>query len=863
MSHPGGSVLTFLFTDIEGSTRRWQEDQATMADTVARHDEVLTGAIGGHAGRLVKQTGDGVFAVFADPAEAAAAAIEAQSRFTEGDDLETLPVRMALHSGTAVGRGGDFFGNEVNRAARLMDTANGGQILVSAVTAQLVRERLPEDASLEDLGSHRLRDLAEPVSVYQLTSSGLPAEFPPLRSLDGYPNNLPVDVSSFVGRREDMLSLERELQANRLVSVTGAGGSGKTRLALQIAARVLPEFEDGAWFVDLAGLSDLDLVPLEIASTLNIRERAGRRWSDVLVSHLTPLDLLLILDNCEHLLDASASIVNTLLRAAPNLKIMTTTREALNVPGEVSWAIPTMELPDESSGLTLEELLQHEAPQLFVERVLAARPGLELDDSHVTAIVEICRRLDGLPLALELAAARARALSVEDIAGNLEDRFTLLSGGSRAALPRHQTLEGAVDWSYEMLDETEREAFLKLSVFSGGFDLEAARALAGPGVLPSVTSLVEKSLLVASSTATTRYRMLETVSEFARKRLGEDLGPVRDAHLDWAASLAQRAASELDGKKQRMWLRTIALDIDDLRAAMQWALDDGDPAQGLAIAGSLYRYWYIRGVREGRRWLDLFLELDPPVPEELKARALFAAGSLTLSQGDYEKAAAVLKESAAIFEELGERRGGAYALHYLIRALWGSVHVDEMRRMIDEDLAEFRAVEDPVGINLTLLFDALWYLERGAPDEIESVEELRSTAEAIGAPQLLAHSYEIPGVVAWFQGDLGRSAALLSDAARIYQELQNPQCAAHCLENASGWAAKAERFEDAALLLGSADALRADIGIPTPAFENVVYDQVSNSTRNRLGDDFDPAHARGRALSMDEALERVVELTGG
>lgn len=857
-------TLTFLFTDIEGSTQRWEKDPGAMEIAVGHHDELLSTAISDHDGRLVKQTGDGVFAVFNNPVQAAETALQAQEAFSAKDwaSFGPLPVRMGLHSGIAVPRGDDYFGNEVNRTARLMSIAHGGQILVSNVTAELTGGFLPEMASLEDLGVHRLRDLSEPIRVFQLVAEHLPRDFPSLRSLDGYPNNLPADVSSFVGRVDDIDSVIGQLDATRLLSLTGAGGSGKTRLALQAAADLLPQFSDGAWFIDLAGLTEPGLVPRQIASTLHVAEKAGREWIEVLAEHVAARNLLLVLDNCEHLLESAAGVVTVLLQKAPDLKVMTTTREPLNVPGEVSWRVPTMQLPVASEDLTLDELLTYEAVQLFVERALAARPDLEFDGDHVTAITEICRRLDGLPLALELAAARVRVLSVEDIAKYLSDRFTLLSGGSRTALARHRTLEGAVAWSYEMLEDEEQDLFKRLTVFNGGFDLEAASEAAGANSLNGVTSLVEKSLLsMRTIGGTTRYRMLETMAAFGQQRLGQGLAAARDAHLRWATGLGKEAAAELDGPRQSEWLDRVATDLDNLRGAMQWSLDGGDPVLGMTIAGSLYRFWYIRGVREGRHWLDLFLEAAPPVPPELLGRVLFAAGSLTQSEGDYEKAAGLLEESLRIFDEEGMTGGSAYALHYLFRAQWGSIPAGELRVLIDADIAAFRDVGDSVGLALTLLFDGLWHLQYGSVDNIETMPELIALADRIGAPQLVAHASEIPAVVAWFKSDSDRAAALLGKAAGIYIEIGNQQCAGHCLENTAGWAQSSGRAEDAAVLLGSASALRLDTGIPTPAYESYLFDKILAAVRDDLGDSFTDAWDRGERLSMTEALEYVKEIT--
>lgn len=858
-------ILTFLFTDIEGSTRQWESDPEAMNDAVRTHDELIKSAIAGHNGTFVKQTGDGVFASFRDAGDAVAAAIEAQEGFTSADWASTgqIAVRMGVHSGTAVSRADDYFGNEVNRTARLMGIAHGGQILVSDVTAELAGTGLSPMVSLEDLGMHRLRDLSEPVRVYQVVTPVLGRQFPALRSVDGYPNNLPAAMSSFVGRSEDVRSSVDQLASHRLLSLTGAGGSGKTRLGLQVAAELLPDFKDGAWFVDLSGLTEPDLVPQAAAATLRLNEKAGRRWIDVLSAYVGVRNLLLIFDNCEHLLDSAAATVGELLRTAPDLKVLATTREPLNLPGEISWRVPTMQLPTDSDSMSLDEILDYEAVQLFVERALAARPMLEFTDQDAPAIAEVCRRLDGLPLALELAAARVRVLSVADIARHLDDRFSLLGSGSRTALPRQQTLEGTVAWSFDLLEDEERELFQRLSVFSGGFGLDAAFEVAWPDSLIGITSLVEKSLLLADTAHdATRYRMLETVAAFGRQRLGHDLAEARNAHLAWATELAKKAAGELEGRRQAEWLDRISAELDNLRAAMQWSLNGGDSVSGMTIAGSLYRYWFIRGVREGRHWLDLFLDADPPASPQLEARVLFAAGSLIQVQGDYGRAAELLDESLRIATEQGADRLAAYALHYLIRARWGDVSAEELRVMIDTALSEFRKLDDPVGISLTLVFDALWHLQYGSAEDAEDgVTELIRLTESIGSPQLLAHGAEIPAVVACFQGDLDTAAVLLNSAAGHYQQIGNQQCTGHYLENTAVWAQRSGRPHEAAVLLGGAKALREDTGIPTPVYENFLFDETLTDAKANLGDRFDDEWDKGQAMSMEKALEYAQKLT--
>ena len=848
--------VAFLFTDLQGSTRSWEEDPQAMANLIEEHDRTMTETVGSNGGVVVKQTGDGVFAVFERTNDAISAAVEAQLNLSP-----QLKARMGIHYGSALRRGNDYFGNDVNRAARLMAIAHGGQIIVSANARSDIRQGLGDGVALTSLGTHRLKDLTDPIEVFQVLADGLETEFPPLRSLEGVPNNLPAEISSFIGREADIEAVADLLSTHRLVSLTGAGGSGKTRLALQVAAEVVADFEDGAWFVDLAGLTEPELVPLAVSTTLSLSEKAGREWLDVLIDHVSSKRILIILDNCEHLLDVVAGLAETVLTSAPQLQMLATTREPLNVAGEVAWRVPTLDLPEKADFLS--EALSYESVRLFVERALAAKPDLALGDSDVPAILEICRRLDGLPLALELAAARVRALSIREIADNLSDRFSLLTGGARTALPRHRTLEGAVSWSYESLTEPEQDTLRRLSVFSGGFGLPGAQVLAGESALTNVTALVDKSLLSAKQAkGETRYRMLETVAAFAYQRLGDDAANARNTHLQWATMFAAQAFQHLDGPDQVEWLDRVALELDNLRAAMQWSLDGGEPALGTLIAGSLYRFWYIRGVREGRRWLDLFIAAEPEIDPATRGRILFAVGSLTQSMGEYERAAAQLRQSMEILESEGEERGWAYALHYLIRAVWGTSSAEELREMVDTALEVFRRLGDRVGTSVTLLFDSLWHLQYGSLEDIP-ITELRDVTRDTRAPQLIAHAAEIPAAVAWYKGDVDAAAPLLAEAAAIYKVIQNQQCAGHCLENGAGWAAKADKPTEAAILLGAATALREDTGIPTPGYEKLLYEEVVEEVRGALGDAFDERWNTGASMSMDQALDYIIEITAG
>ncbi len=496
---PRGTV-TFLFTDIEGSTKLWQQFPDAMPAALARHHEILNSAIQAHNGYVFQIIGDAFCAAFATAFDGLDAALDAQRALRDELWGETgaIRVRMALHTGAAEVRAGEFTSGEyvsgitLSRAARLLSAGHGGQILLSSPSAELVREQLPQNTALRDMGAHRLKDLVQPQQIFQILASDLAQEFPALKTLDALPNNLPIQLASFIGREKEIKEISEMLAASagveshsviRLLTLTGAGGSGKTRLSLQVAAEVIDEFEKGAWFVDLSPISDPTLVPNAVMSALELREVAGRAPRDALTDYLRAKNLLLILDNCEHLIEACAQLAHHLLTQCPNLKILATSREALGIPGEITYPVPplTPPNPDERRTTNDEEyarrIAQYDAVRLFIERALAVQPNFAVTNANAPAIAQICFRLDGISLALELAAARIKLFSPEQIAARLDDRFRLLTGGSRTAIPRQQTLRAAIEWSYSLLSDAERVLFRRLAVFAGGWTFEAAEAV--------------------------------------------------------------------------------------------------------------------------------------------------------------------------------------------------------------------------------------------------------------------------------------------------------------------------------------------------------------------------------------------------
>ena len=597
---PVGTV-TFLFTDLEGSTRLWEQFPDTMRDALGRHDEILRAAVEKRDGHVVKTTGDGLHAAFATAHDGIRAAVDAQrALLAEPWPIpEPLQVRMGLHTGEADLRDGDYYGTAVNRAARVSAVAHGGQIVCSRATEELAFDPLGADVSFTDLGDHQLRDLARAEHVFQIGADGLPADFPPLRSLDAFPGNLPSRATSFVGRDADLVKVATALEHAPLVTLTGVGGVGKTRLALQVAAEVVPHYPDGAWLCELAAADSPDALAQIVAASLGAPLRSGVDPADCIADFLRPRRLLLVLDNCEHLIDAAGTLAERVIQHCPDVRIVATSREGLAVDGEQVIPLRSLTVPADTADP--DAIAASAAVQLFVERARSAKSDFTLRPVDVPAVAEVCRRLDGIPLAIELAAARVVAMAPSEIAGLLDERFRLLTGGRRTAVERHQTLRATVDWSYSLLDERDRTVFDRLGVFAGTFDAEAAAAVvSGDGVerfdvLDALSDLVSKSLVATEATddGTTRYVLLETLRQYARERLDESgaSDEWRRRHATHFAELSERMGPLLNTADEIAARNRINADLDNLRAAVGWALDRDDRDDnelGLRIPAALF-----------------------------------------------------------------------------------------------------------------------------------------------------------------------------------------------------------------------------------------------------------------------------------
>jgi predicted ATPase/class 3 adenylate cyclase/Tfp pilus assembly protein PilF len=790
------AVTTFLFTDIEGSTRLWEDEPGRMPLALARHDALARVAVENNRGVVVKMVGDGVHAAFGEPLDALNATLAMLQALNDAVATNgvALRVRCGLHAGPAEHRDNDYFGSTLNRAARIMAAAHGGQVLLSQAVVDCVRGLLPVAVSLRDLGNVRLKDLATPEHVYQVVHLRLRQDFPALRSLEATPNNLPQQATSFIGREKELGELKRLLTKTRLLMLTGSGGCGKTRLSLQVAADSLEQFPDGVWLVQLAPLSDSGLVAQAMGTVLGLKEEPGKSIVQTLTEHLRNKRLILLLDNCEHLLDVCAQLADTLVRHCPHVKILASSREALGIGGEQAYRVPSLSLPDPKQTHTPASVVPFEAVQLFIDRVLLARPDFQVTNQNASTLASICYRLDGIPLAIELAAARVRSLSVEEIDRNLDQRFRLLTGGSRTALPRQQTLRSLIDWSYDLLHEPEKRLLQCLSVFAGGWTLAAAeRVCTGEGVeeqevLDLLTSLVDKSLvMVEQNDGNYRYRLLETVRQYAREELLKSGSgdAVRERHRDYFLALAEEAEAHIRGAQQAEWLQRLEQEHENLRAGLDWGLGEAEPAGSLRLCGALQRFWITRGhFAEGRELCARVLRMagTEKLPQE-RAKVLNGAGTLAYHQSDIPAAAALLEECLTIERQLGDRQRIATVLTNLGLVAYEQGDFTSTRAWHEESLAIMRELGNQSGIAAALNNLASVAHQQGDFTAARRLlEQSLSIKRELGDRERIANSLGNLANVALGQGDFSSAGALYAECLEIMRELGNREYIATTLD---------------------------------------------------------------------------------
>ncbi|HSI99108.1 MAG TPA: adenylate/guanylate cyclase domain-containing protein [Patescibacteria group bacterium] len=787
---PAG-IVTFLFTDIEASTQMLERHRAAAGPALARHHDLLRAAIGRSDGVVFETVGDAVYAAFSRPADALTAAVAIQRALADEEwgEIGDLRARIAVHTGAVESRGRHYFGPALFETARLQSLAHGGQVLTSAATSALAAADLDDGITLRAMGTHRLKDLLEPMEVFQVVAPGLPDRFPPLRAAIQAPTNLTPEATAFIGRVADLAAIEALLDEHRFVTLVGPGGTGKTRLAVESGLRRLDDFPDGAWIAELAPITDPDVVSPAIADVWSLRAINRSDLDDVIDRHLAPRRLLLIIDNCEHLLDTVAPMVERMLRASPGLSVIATSREPLGIAGETVHRVPSLSLPDEA-----DDPVGSESVRLFVDRARLVRPDFSPADGELDAVLRICRRVDGMPLALELAAARLRTLSPSELADRLERSFHILTGGSRTALPRQRTLDATIDWSHEMLSGRERSVFRRLAAFAGGFDIPAAEAVCSGGgvdsgeVLDVLDSLVLKSLVLTIHGPSSRFRMLEPIRQYAQEVLAAsgEAGETRRAHAHHYAALAADASPRTRGPEQMAWDRRLDVEYDNIRAALVTLREQGDLDRYLDLAFDLFAYWMHTGRHlDGIETAVAGVEAAPAGTDPVRlVKAWWTAATLG-AEITREESIEHARAGLAVAERSGDPNlVGRMRLHLGAAIRHASNdpayldHLVEGRRLLDEHPDPHWW--EPVWDRGLIDFICFAYLPPDDPRKLEHGAGAMSAFETTGDRVLLAATLvESAGMYG-----VSDSAAIIADLARanaMFEEMHVPYWHGHAL----------------------------------------------------------------------------------
>ncbi len=783
-SPPSGTV-TFLFTDIEGSTKLAQGHPDKWESIQQRHHAILKSAIESQNGYVFQIIGDAFCAAFHTAGDAIRAAVKSQIDLHNEDWGDApIKVRMGIHTGEAEKRENDYRGYlTLARVQRVMSTAYGGQILLSNATAELIHDQLPEGVTLRDMKENRLKGWTTSEHLWQVVSAELQQDFPSLSTINSIPNNLPIQMTSFVGREQEIAEVKQSLTKTRLVTLTGSGGTGKTRLSLQVATEILDRFKDGVWFIELAPITDPILVPNAVASILGVREEPGRPLMNTLMDWFSDRELLIILDNCEHLLDACAQFADSVLRGSPRTRILASSREALGIAGETAYRVPSLPIPNPKEQLSLEQLQECESVRLFIERATQTLPTFKVTNATSPTVTQICHRLDGIPLAIELAAARVKVLSVEQIAERLDDRFRLLTGGSRTALPRQQTLRALIDWSYQLLSEQERLLFRRLAVFVGGWTLEAAEAVcSGDGIesvdiLDLLTHLVDKSLVVFENVGKeSRYRRLETIRQYAREKLfdTEEAAQIRDRHLDYFRALAEKAEVEIVNANQVAWLKRLHAEFDNIRATLEWS-QEKRAEDGLRLGSALWRFCLRYGyTNEIVEKLNQLLQHPQGTRRTLvRAKTMYVLSLLAgVGQSDRSRQHARAEESLAIYKELGNQKGEAASLYALGVAANFSSDQRAGLALLLQSLALYRSINDKTDI-----CDVLIVISQASKDPTQQqacLEEALALARERGDAITMAGALDNLGNLATNLGIFAQARVWLEESLELQVPLGAP-----------------------------------------------------------------------------------------
>lgn len=914
MTSPSSDTFTFLFTDIEGSTRLWQQHRQVMPAIIARHDALLREVVAAHRGSVFRTMGDAICAVFRTAPDALAATVQGQRALKRErwDDGVTLHVRMAIHTGAAEEHDGEYGGHTLNRVARLMSAASGGQILLSDVSRGLLLDEMPEELTLHDLGEHRLKDLERPEHIYQVEAPDLPRDFPPLHTLDAAPTNLPTPATSFVGRKAEIDALAAMLREPdvHLVTLVGPGGTGKTRLALHVSMRLLPEYADGVFFVPMAPIREPRLVASVIASALAVREAEDRPIEERLAEYLREKDLLLVLDNFEQIV-ASAPLLADLLAVCPRLAILVTSRSVLHLAAEHEYAVPPLSIPDPGNLPHVERLTQYDAVALFIQRARAIKPDFTMTSQNAPAVAEICHRLDGLPLAIELAAARIRLFSPESLLKRLTSSLAVLTGGPRDLPVRQQTLRGTIDWSYSLLSADQKRLFTRLAVFVGGWTLEAAEGVCSVegdlDVLEEMSALVEQSLVRQDEAEEPRFSMLETIHEYTYEGLvaSGEMDLLRLRHGSWFAESLPDAPDQVTNITTMVRVHQFFRhEQDNLRAAIQWSLEARDWTRYTALLKPLCTLWFTRGQwAEALSWTESIMPSVPPERTVERAAILFSAGFFLHRLGRYDAAADRLKEAISIQRELGCEEDLTTAL-YVLGELLVTRRDTRAAREVFEEALNTAGGRDSSSAPIILTHLGILARDEGEYDRartytLEGLEAARRTGDEIDIAVVLnsladlarlegnydqaasiyeetasmastaGYAFTLPGIlhnlayISHHRGDDARARMQFKEALGLYRDMGDRRGIAECVAGLATLDAGSNPTW-ATLLLAAATAAVESIGTRLSSSNQGEYDGAFSVIHSQLdGPAFEAAWAEGQRMTLDDAVARVMENTAG
>jgi predicted ATPase/class 3 adenylate cyclase len=924
---PSGTV-SFLFTDIEGSTRLAQEHPGEMPELIARHNEILRQAIETHHGFVFRIVGDSFSAAFHTASDAVHAALDAQRKLqNESWSPAPVNVRMGIHMGSAQlrddpqGHGTSYEGYAtLALTQRIMSVGHGGQILLSQAVHDLVYDRLPDGTELRDMGERRLKDIFRTEHIYQASGANLLSDFPPLTTLEMFNHNLPAQLTSFIGREREIAEAQKSFASTRILTFIGPGGTGKTRLSLQVAAEQIPEFKDGVWLIELAQLADPSYVLSAVASTFNIRELQGAQLIDTVTDYLRGKQLLLILDNCEHLIGMCAQLADHFLHACQKLKIITSSREALGIAGETVYRVPSLALPEDlapEDGDIGERLMNYESTRLFSERARKANPQFTLTRENAFSVSQICRRLDGIPLAIELAAARVKLFTPQQIAERLDDRFKLLTGGSRTALPRQQTLRALVDWSYLTLNEMEQDVLRRLAVFSGGWTFEAAESVVGEiEAMEGLSGLINKSLVnVEDKEGESRYRYLETIRQYAMEKLLESGAAVdaRDRHLAYFVDYSRRAEEHFSTPQRLLWLNRLELEHDNIRSALGWAVDN-HPATALQWVCSLLMFWRSHNyLTEGRNWCQAAITrveqagLEGDQIDRTRAEAYTTLSMLSVNLGDHATGQRAAKQAVALARQLDDPLALIHALNflgfssgflgdvtlafdalheseklcrtlghkeelanvlqalaYLTMEVHGSDAMGQLQSYMEESLALSQGSTDPDAAVRNEGILASLALYRGELDEARKHADRMLDLHMAMGDQLATTGHQSAMAHAARQlGNFEEALTLYRQTIQEWQKIGHRGAVAHQLECIAFIAKVQVQGERAVKLMSAAEALRAASSSARTPQEQIEYESEEAGLRAGMDErEFRLLWEEGQSMTMEQAIDFALAANG-